>query len=131
MGKRMHSIKSFMRVLLGGLFTLAGVNHFRSPDIYISIMPPYLPWHDVLVALSGYCEIGLGLLVFVPKYRRVAGWGLIALLVAVFPANLHMALHSDRYPRIPALALWLRLPLQAVLIAWVDWCTRMPTQRTS
>ena len=81
-------------------------------------MPPYLPWHFFLVEVSGVCEIALGLLLLVPLCTRWAAWGLIALLVAVFPANLHMAVHPELYPEIPAAALWARLPLQAVLIAW-------------
>jgi uncharacterized membrane protein len=115
--------KTIARVLMSILFILAGLNHFRSPQIYRAIMPPYLPWHNPLVALSGAAEVSLGALALAPQWRRASGWSLIALLVAVFPANLHMALHSDRYPRIPAWLLWCRLPLQAVLIAWVRWCT--------
>ena len=116
-------IKTIARVLISILFMLAGINHFRRPRMYLAIMPPYLPWHHPLVALSGIAEVGLGALALVPRWRRQAGWGLIALLVAVFPANLHMALHSDHYPRIPAWLLWCRLPLQALLMAWVRWCT--------
>jgi uncharacterized membrane protein len=86
-------------------------------------MPPYLPWHNPLVALSGAAEVLLGALALVPQWRRGTGWGLIVLLIAVFPANLHMALHTDRFPRIPAWLLWLRLPFQGVLIAWARWCT--------
>lgn len=115
--------KTIARVLMGILFMLAGLNHFRSPQMYRAIMPPYLPWPDALVALSGAAELGLGALALAPQWRRQAGWGLIALLVAVFPANLHMALHSDHYPQIPAWLLWCRLPLQVLLIAWVRWCT--------
>ncbi|MEO7908106.1 MAG: MauE/DoxX family redox-associated membrane protein [Roseiflexaceae bacterium] len=115
--------KTIARLLTGILFILAGINHFRSPGMYRAIMPPYLPWHEPLVALSGAAELGLGALALIPLWRRQAGWGLIALLVAVFPANLHMALHSDRYPQIPAWLLWCRLPLQVVLIAGVRWCT--------
>ncbi len=87
-------------------------------------MPPYLPWHLFLVEVSGVCEIALGLLLLVPLCTRWAAWGLIALLVAVFPANLHMAVHPELYPEIPAAALWARLPLQAVLIAWACVYTR-------
>ena len=116
-------VKTIARVLMGILFMLTGLNHFRRPRMYRAIMPPYLPWHNPLVALSGAAEVGLGALALIPHWRRQAGWGLIALLIAVFPANLHMALYSDRYPRIPAWLLWCRLPLQAVLIAWVRWCT--------
>lgn len=127
----MPSFKSVMRAVLGGFMVLAGVNHFLNPKLYLQIMPPYLPWHAALVALSGYCEIGLGLLVFVPRYRRLAGWGLVALFVAVFPANLYMALNPDRFARIPTWVLWLRLPLQGVLIAWAWWCTRPSLQRAA
>jgi len=116
-------LKTIARVLMGILFILAGINHFRRPRMYRAIMPPYLPWHNPLVALSGIAEVGLGALALLPRWRRPAGWGLIALLIAVFPANLHMALYSDHYPRIPAWLLWCRLPLQAVLIAWVRWST--------
>jgi uncharacterized membrane protein len=106
------------------LFVLAGVNHFVNAPVYLKIMPPYLPWHELLVYLSGLFEIALGILVLVPRYTRRAAWGLIALLIAVFPANLHMALHPELYPGIPSLALWARLPLQAVFIAWAYLYTR-------
>jgi uncharacterized membrane protein len=125
----MQMNKTIGRVLIGILFILAGINHFRRPRMYRAIMPPYLPWHPSLVALSGAAEVALGALVLVPGRRHLAGQGLIALLVAVFPANLHMALHTDRYPRIPAWLLWCRLPLQAVLIAWVRWCTSQYGQK--
>jgi uncharacterized membrane protein len=105
-------------------FIAAGLNHFYQPRLYRAIMPPYLPWHGPLVALSGYAEIILGGLALLPRWRRLAGWGLIGLLIAVFPANLHMALNSARYPAIPAPLLWLRLPMQPLLIALVAWCTR-------
>lgn len=120
----MQRVQSILRALLGSFMVLAGVNHFLNPRLYLQIMPPYLPWHAALVAISGYFQIGLGLLVFVPRYRRLAGWGIVALLIAVFPANLHMALNPDRFARIPQWVLWLRLPLQAVLIAWAEWSTR-------
>ena len=113
-----------MKWLLGVLFVAAGTLHFVKPDFYVKIMPPYLPWHYELVLISGAFEIlgGVGLLV--PRLTVPAAWGLIALLVAVFPANLHMALHTEQYPDIPPAALWGRLPLQAVLIAWAYWFTR-------
>ena len=113
------------RIILGLTFVLAGLNHFRQPRAYESIMPPYLPYPATLVALSGYGEVALGAMVLVPRLRRFAGWGLIGLLLAVFPANLNMAVNPERYQPIPAWALWLRLPLQAVLMAWVWWATRM------
>ena len=78
---------------------------------------PYLPWPVALVYISGVAEILLGTLLMLPRTSRLAGWGLIALLVAVFPANIHMALHPELYPTMSPRALWIRLPLQGVLIA--------------
>lgn len=97
---------------------LGGLYHFVNPALYLRMMPSYLPWHLFLVYFSGFCEAALGLLLLVPKYARLAAWGLIALLVAVFPANVQMALNPQLFPDIPPLVLWLRLPLQAVFIAW-------------
>ena len=119
-------MKTPLRWLFGILFILAGLNHFRSPDFYVNIMPPYLPWHRELVALSGVAEIALGALLLFRRWAVLAGWGLIALLVAVFPANLHMAMHPELYPSISPTALWLRLPVQGLLIAWAYWYTRPP-----
>lgn len=116
-----------LRWLLGILFILAGLNHFRSPDFYINIMPPYLPWHRELVATSGVAEIALGTLLLFRRWAVPAGWGLIALLIAIFPANLHMALNPQLYPSISPTVLWLRLPLQGLLIAWAYWYTRQPS----
>jgi uncharacterized membrane protein len=120
----MRSFTLVMRWLLGVLFVLAGVNHFVNPDFYIKIMPPYLPWHQELVAVSGVAEVVLGILLLIPKSTVLAAWGLIALLIAVFPANLHMALNAELYPQFSPVALWVRLPLQGVLIAWAYWFTR-------
>jgi uncharacterized membrane protein len=119
----MQRLELVMRWLLGLLFVLAGANHFRVPEFYVRIMPPYLPWPWELVAVSGVCEMVLGALVLVPRYSAPAAWGLIALLVAVFPANCHMALNTDLYPHFSPILLWARLPLQGVLIAWAYWFT--------
>jgi uncharacterized membrane protein len=116
--------KIISKYVLGLLFILAGVNHFINPALYVGIMPPYLPWHLSLVYLSGIFEILFGTFVFVPKWTKVSAWGLILLLIAVFPANLHMALNTRDFSFIPALLLWLRLPFQAVLIIWAYWHTR-------
>jgi uncharacterized membrane protein len=115
--------RAHARRLLGALFIVAGLNHFLQPRFYLAIMPDYLPAHRELVAASGYAEIGLGAIALLPRLRGLTRWGLLALLVAVFPANLHMALHPERYPRIPLILLWLRLPLQPALMAWVWWAT--------
>jgi uncharacterized membrane protein len=109
--------KSAGKWLFGVLFVLAGANHFRSPDVYLKIMPPYLPFHRPLVLLSGFFEIALGALLLVPQVSWLAAWGLIALLIAVFPANIYLYEHQEILPAPPLVHL-LRLPLQAVLIGW-------------
>ncbi len=109
---------------LGVFFVGGGVNHFLNPDFYVGIMPPYLPAHLELVYLSGVFEILGGILVLVPRVRAVAGWGLVVLLLAIFPANIHMALSPEQFPELPVFAHYLRLPLQAVFIAWAYWATR-------
>ena len=119
----MRTIKLLLKYSLGLSLVLAGLYHFIDPAFYLRMMPPYLPWHLFLVYLSGFFEMALGLLLLVPKYTRLAAWGLIALLVAVFPANVHMALNPQLFPNLPPLALWLRLPLQLVFIAWAYWFT--------
>jgi uncharacterized membrane protein len=118
------TIKLLSKYLFGLLFVLGGTYHFVNPALYLRMMPPYLPWHHYLVYLSGFFEASLGLLLFVPKYTRLAAWGLVALLVAVFPANVRMVLNPQLFPEIPHAVLWLRLPLQAVLIAWAYLLTR-------
>jgi uncharacterized membrane protein len=114
------------RYLLAVFFVGAGVMHFVKPDFYVAIMPPYLPWHLELVWISGVFEIlgGIGVL-FPQPLRRWAAWGLVALLIAVFPANLHVALHDVAVGGQAASPLfnWVRLPFQLVFIAWVIWCT--------
>jgi uncharacterized membrane protein len=103
--------------LFGILFIVAGANHFRSPDIYMKIMPPYLPWHRELVLISGVFEMALGALLLVPQASWLAAWGLIALLVVIFPANIYLYQHQEILPISPLLHL-LRLPMQGVLIWW-------------
>ena len=101
--------------------TLAGVMHFVKPRWYERIMPPYLPAHRELVYASGVAEIAGALGTMHPRTRRPAGLLLIATLVGVFPANVHMALNPDDYDDLPggAPALWARLPLQALFVLWV------------
>jgi uncharacterized membrane protein len=120
----MRTARLVFQWLFGLFFIAAGVNHFIHPAMYVAIMPPYLPWHLPLVHVSGACESALGALLLLPPTRRMAGWGLVALLIAVFPANVHMATHAALYPEIPAIALWVRLPLQGLLIAWAWLYTR-------
>src|SRR5215213_1572661 len=107
-----------IRFLAGPVFVLAGVLHFTHARFYKAIMPDYLPAHDELVVASGVAEIAGGIGLMAAPTRRAAGWWLIATLIAVFPANVHMALHPERYKQ-PRAALYARLPFQAVFIAWV------------
>ena len=120
----MKIFKMVMKILFALIFITAGINHFRDPDFYLRIMPPYLPWPSALHRLAGFFEMVLGMMLLIPKYQSLAAWGLIALLIAVFPANIHMAVNHHLYPDISVTLLWIRLPLQFVLIAWAWWFTR-------
>jgi uncharacterized membrane protein len=117
------------RRALAGLFTLGGTLHFLIPRTYEAMMPPYLPRHKEAVAVSGVAEIVGGVAVLHPASRRFGRWWLLALLVAVFPANLHMALNPEQVrgldlKKIPRWALWARLPLQPLAMLWIWRATR-------
>ena len=117
-----------MKWMLGLLFVAAGVNHFANTDFYVRIMPPYVPWHLADVYVSGVAEVVLGILLVMTRFERVAAWGLVALLIAVFPANLHMALHPELFPAFSPELLWGRAVLQAPLVAWAWWFTWRPAK---
>jgi len=121
------SVRAISTFLVGLLFILAGFNHFINTDFYLDLMPPYIPAHLTMVYVSGFFEVLGGAGVLIPTLRRAAGWGLIALMIAVFPANLHMATQPGEYPSIPYWMLVARIPLQLILIAWVEWSTRHPS----
>jgi uncharacterized membrane protein len=106
--------------VLALVMVAAGANHFLSPEPYVRMIPAWLPAPDALVLVSGLAEIAGGLGLMLRKTRWLAAWGLIALFIAVFPANLNMAIHHLTLGgrALPAWALWARLPLQLVLIAW-------------
>lgn len=120
----MTRLRSPLRWLFALLFIAAGGNHFRRPAFYERMIPPALPSPSLLVAVSGIAEIALGILLLVPRTRRLAAWGIITLLVAVFPANIQMATHADQFPQFSRTALLVRLPLQLVLIGWAWFYTR-------
>ncbi len=109
--------------VLGILFIVVGAAHFGSPDTFTKIMPPYLPFHRPLVLVSGVAEVVLGALLLVPRLSWLAAWGLIALLIAIFPANIYLYQHQEILPGPPLLHL-LRLPMQGVLIWWAWIYTR-------
>ncbi len=118
------------RLILAILFIAAGTLHFLMPAFYTKIMPAYLPAPLQLVYISGFFEAvgGLGLLaparVQVFPVRQVAAWGLVALLIAVMPANIYMVTDHEKFATIPLWAVWLRLPLQLPLIWWAWLYTR-------
>jgi uncharacterized membrane protein len=104
---------------LGGFFLVAGLLHFLKPKPYVSIVPDALPRKREIVFASGVAEMAGGAGVLVPATRRLAGWWLIATLLAIFPANINMAVNAGRYRAVPEPLLWARLPVQGMLIAWV------------
>jgi uncharacterized membrane protein len=110
-----------LKLVAGPFFVVAGLLHFARPRMYEAIMPDGLPARRELVYASGVAEAvgGLGLLLPSPAVRRWSAWWLVATLAAVFPANVHMALHPERYARIPKRALYARLPFQLVFAKWV------------
>jgi uncharacterized membrane protein len=120
----MSAFKIGMKYLFAAIFIFAGFNHFYNPDFYLRIMPPYLPWPSALHLIAGIFEVVLGVMLLTPRFQRLAAWGLIALLLAVYPANIHMAVNHHLYPDLPMIFHWIRLPLQLVLIAWAWWFTR-------
>lgn len=118
--------KRALRWLLAAFMTLAGINHFLSPAVYVGMMPAVLPAPLALVYISGVAEIVGGLGLLHPRTRKLAAWGLVALFLAVVPANINMAVNKlplGEHP-VPLWALYARLPLQLVFIAWAYWFTR-------
>ncbi|MAE96514.1 MAG: DoxX family protein [Deltaproteobacteria bacterium] len=123
----MSRTKSVLLYLMAAFYVFAGFNHLMNPGFYLAIMPPDLPNPEWLNVLSGLAEIVLGVYVLEPRVRVLAAWGLIALLVAVFPANLWVAMENvgAEGPGSGAgAANWVRIPFQGLFIAWAWWYTR-------
>ena len=119
--------KRILLYVMAAFYIFAGVNHFRVPEFYRQIMPPYLPWHLELVLLSGIAEIVCGIGLLIPRTRKLAAWATIALLIAVFPANIHVAVNNvPMLGETEGLGIWnwVRLPFQFLFIAWAWWYTR-------
>jgi len=118
--------KLISRLILAIFFIGAGILHFAITESYIKIMPPYLPAHTELVYISGVFEILGGIGIIIPILQNPAGYGLVALMIAVFPANINMVVNYDRIGfDFPLALLWLRLPLQGLLIWWIWWATEL------
>lgn len=122
----MGTVKRVLLWVMGIFYVLAGIMHFVRPEVYLPMMPPYLPWHLALIYLSGLAEVVVGVGVLIPGTRRMAAWATILLLIAIFPANIHIALNN--VPLFGAeegagIFNWVRLPVQGVLILWAWWYT--------
>jgi uncharacterized membrane protein len=124
--QNMSRTKTASKYLLAIFMIGAGTMHFVRPDFYVKIMPPYVPLHRELVCLSGIFEVALGVSLLIPRFSRLAAWGIFALLIAVFPANIYVYQHQDLVPAPPIMHL-LRLPLQGVFLLWAYWHTRSTT----
>ena len=103
---------------LAAFFINVGVDHFVNPEFYLSIMPPAFPLHLEAVYISGFFEVLGGVGVLIPRLRKIAGWGLIALLVAVYPANIYMAITPEAFPEASVALLYVRLVFQFLFFYW-------------
>lgn len=123
-----HRRKEILRGILAVCIIIVGITHFIRPEQYARIVPPQLPYPVELVYISGFFEILGGIGLMIPFVSVAAAWGLIALFIAVFPANINMAVNNIPIEGIPhnQVLYWVRLPFQAVLIAWAYWYTRKP-----
>ena len=126
-------MQRFKRPLQWGLaimFTVGGIAHFIKPAGYVAIMPPSLPYPLALVYISGVVEAGLGMLLMVPRFTRIAAWGIALTLIAIYPANIYHAINGGiSHPDLPPVFAepvfaYVRLPFQLLFIAWAWWYTR-------
>ena len=116
-------------IALSLLFINIGIDHFVNPDFYRNIMPAYLPMHTEAIYISGFFEILGGVAILFPKLRSMAGWGLVLLLIVVFPVNIHMAVNPNLFPDIPLSFLYIRLVLQFIIIYWTYFATQLSPQK--
>ena len=120
----MKKIKLITIVIMSLFYIWVGIKHFLDPSWFVQIMPPYLPLHKELVYISGGFEILLGVMLLFRKTRFYAGWGLIMLLIAVFPANIYLAQTNGAAMETSATIAWLRLPFQSIFIILAYWHSR-------
>jgi uncharacterized membrane protein len=118
-------MKRLPSLIVSSFFALGGIAHFVSADFFVAMMPDYLPYHWELVIISGVFEIMGAIALQIPKTREFASYGLMLLCVAVFPANLNMALNANQFPDIPLVMLYLRLPFQLLIIWFIWWSAKI------
>jgi len=111
-------LKHISLYIMSALYFGAGIYHLINPDVYVKIMPAWLGWHKQLVLISGLCELSFAILLLIPKTRILASWLIIALLIAIFPANIQMMLNYQEEDNAMIWLTILRLPLQFILIWW-------------
>lgn len=119
-----YDIKSISIIIMSLFYIFVGINHFTKPYWFLQIVPPYLPYKLELVYISGFLEIILGVMLLIPSARFYAGWGLIILLIAVYPANIYLAQTNGAAMNTTPLVAWGRLPFQFVFIALAYWHTK-------
>ena len=134
MGEILQRLKRPLLYIMAPGYFIAGILHFVVPQLYVQIVPPIFPAALALVYLSGLAEIAVGIGLLIPRTRQYAAWATIALLLAVFPANIYMATSGVAIDAMSGggdpseIVRWGRLPLQGVLILWAYWYTRPPRQ---
>ncbi len=124
----MKKIKNISIIIMSFFYIYVGIQHFIDPSWFVQIMPPYLPFHYEAVYISGFFEIIFGILILVPKTRYVASWGLILLLISVYPANIYLAFNQAPQQAIGIsqfFASWIRLPIQFIFIGLAYWHSKV------
>ncbi len=116
-------MKEISLYIMAVLYILAGINHFAKPKFYLRIIPPYIPWYKTVNNISGIVEIALGFLLLYPPYSRLGAWGIVVLLVAIFPANIYHLTSAKPGRGFHIWLLYLRIPFQGILILWAWWYT--------
>ena len=109
-------------------FFVGGIAHFVTPDFFVRITPPWVPYPLEVVYVSGAIEITLALMILWPSIRPIAGWGIILLTLAVTPANIHMYMHPEQFPEASEAAYLMRLVIQVLLLMLIWWSTRVTNE---
>ncbi|MED5268639.1 MAG: DoxX family protein [Candidatus Neomarinimicrobiota bacterium] len=117
----MKIFKLITIVIMAYFYINVGIKHFTEPEWFLQIYPPFLPFGLAAVYISGFFEVLFGIMLLIPKTRYYAGWGLIVLLIAVFPANIYLAYTNGAAMDISAAVAWGRLPFQALFIGLAYW----------